>query len=204
MTLRWRRESRANPSLNPNSLLAGKIQGISGIMAQAPPRQLGNGVAKLPHKKEVGQVRRRAVSALCRIVRIWAGVAFIVSCIMPSVLAGARPLARSSGQWYSSGNSNFGTKFGSASWSSGERIIVICPSPHENTTMTSLRSVQFCAADREVEGSHPRFGGDKRSSWLPLIQIWEIETFWNVGVENFHAAMINHISCWRISCVLKY
>ena len=33
MTLRWRRESRANPSLNPNSLLAGKIQGFSSIWA---------------------------------------------------------------------------------------------------------------------------------------------------------------------------
>jgi hypothetical protein len=33
LTLRWRRESRANPSLNPNSLLAGKIQGISSIRA---------------------------------------------------------------------------------------------------------------------------------------------------------------------------
>src|ERR1700737_4004098 len=32
MTPRWRRESQANPSLDPNSLLAGKIQGISGIM----------------------------------------------------------------------------------------------------------------------------------------------------------------------------
>ena len=28
MTPRWRRQSRANPSLKPNSLLAGKIQGI--------------------------------------------------------------------------------------------------------------------------------------------------------------------------------
>ena len=36
---RWRRESRANPSLNsPNSLLAGKIQGISGIRAQMGPK----------------------------------------------------------------------------------------------------------------------------------------------------------------------
>src|SRR6516164_8789911 len=30
-TLRWRGQSRANPSLKPNSLLAGKIQGISSI-----------------------------------------------------------------------------------------------------------------------------------------------------------------------------
>jgi len=36
------------------SLLAGKIQGISGIMAQTPLRQPGNAGAKLPHKMEVG------------------------------------------------------------------------------------------------------------------------------------------------------
>jgi len=33
VTLRWRGQSRANSSLDtPNSLLAGKIQGISGIL----------------------------------------------------------------------------------------------------------------------------------------------------------------------------
>src|ERR1700724_611378 len=31
LTLCWRRESQENPSLDPNSLLAGKIQGISSI-----------------------------------------------------------------------------------------------------------------------------------------------------------------------------
>ena len=31
-TRRWRRQSRANPSLNPNSLLAGKMQGIPSIV----------------------------------------------------------------------------------------------------------------------------------------------------------------------------
>jgi hypothetical protein len=34
-TLRWRGASRANPSLEPNSLLAGKIQGISFISRSA-------------------------------------------------------------------------------------------------------------------------------------------------------------------------
>jgi len=33
MTLRWRRQSRANSSLKANSLLAGKIQGTSSILA---------------------------------------------------------------------------------------------------------------------------------------------------------------------------
>ena len=32
-TLCWRRQSRANPSLKPNSLLAGKIQGILFVWA---------------------------------------------------------------------------------------------------------------------------------------------------------------------------
>jgi hypothetical protein len=32
LTRRWGRESRANSSLKPNSLLAGSLQGISGIM----------------------------------------------------------------------------------------------------------------------------------------------------------------------------
>jgi|SRR6516164_7770294 len=31
-THRWRRQSRANPSLTPNSLLAGKMQGIPSIV----------------------------------------------------------------------------------------------------------------------------------------------------------------------------
>src|ERR1700719_2687761 len=33
LTQRWRSQSRANPSLKPNTLLAGKIQGISFVGA---------------------------------------------------------------------------------------------------------------------------------------------------------------------------
>ena len=35
MTRRWRRQSRANSSLKPNSLLAGSLQGISSIRSSA-------------------------------------------------------------------------------------------------------------------------------------------------------------------------
>src|SRR3984893_15804168 len=40
-TLRWRRQSRANPSLKPNSLLAGKIQGILFVGASECDYWLG-------------------------------------------------------------------------------------------------------------------------------------------------------------------
>jgi hypothetical protein len=144
------------------------------------------------------------VRALCRAIRVWTAFAFIVSGIVSPILASPGPMLRMPSQWDSGDGKNFVTEFSSVSWGSRKRVFVICPSPYENATPAGLSGDQFFAADREVECTYPRFGGNKGLSWPSLIQIGKIEILGNIAVKNLHAIMVNHFFCWRVPGVLKY
>ena len=140
--------------------------------------------------------------ALCRVVWFWAALAFVVGCIMPSVLTSRDGLFYWPGRWISR-DDNFVTVLCSVSWRVREDIVIISPAPYEDPASPSYARNQLFSANSEDEASDPTLGSDEGPRCRPLVQIREVEVRGYIAVENSYAGMRHHMRCECIASILQ-
>ena len=142
-----------------------------------------------------------AGSWLC--IGSWATITFIIGGVMSPVLGYSDGLFGTPNCRISRHN-NLETEFSSMSRRIVEHVVIVRPSPYENTPTTAYGSNKGVMINVEHEGTHPgSLWGDEQRSHRSGVYVRKIKIIGYISIKNLHAAMVEQIFGWSLPGILK-